>query len=157
MYFWIFWAKNWSRGSGSALKSFLDALGSILTKYQPKRSHGDQFQLNFDCFWTFFDDHFFDNQLFLKKSISRGPSGQSAKLKMIAYWSSNSEVLTDFWRCWCIFTSIPCHFCQKPVFHFKPYNISSEGICIFLSPFTNNYVLRGGAPAGAFLFPKNDT
>ena len=42
--------KKLSRGSGSALKSFLDALRSICTKYQPKRSHGDPFQLNVDYF-----------------------------------------------------------------------------------------------------------
>ena len=90
------WSKIASPGPGRASKGFLDALGSILAKYQPKRSHGDPFQLNFDYFLTFFDDHFFENQLFLKKSISRGSSGQSAKLKMTAYRSSNSEVLTDF-------------------------------------------------------------
>ena len=43
-------SKNWFRGSGIALNSFLDALGSILLKYQPKRSRGDPLQLNFDDF-----------------------------------------------------------------------------------------------------------
>ena len=37
----FFWSKNWSRVSGSGLKSFLDALGAIRAKYQPERSHGD--------------------------------------------------------------------------------------------------------------------
>ena len=90
------WSKIASPGPGRASKGFLDALGFILAKYQPKRSHGDPFQLHFDYFLTFFDDYFFENQLFLKKSISRGSSGQSAKLKMTAYRSSNSEVLTYF-------------------------------------------------------------
>ena len=90
------WSKIGSPGPGRASKGFLDALGSILAKYQPKRSHGDPFQLNFDYLLSFFDDHAFENQLFLKKSISRDFSGQSAKLKMTADRSSNSEVLTDF-------------------------------------------------------------
>ena len=146
-----------SPGPGRASKGFLDALGSILAKYQPKRSHGDQFQLNFNDFLSFSDDHFYDNQLFLKKSISCGSSGQTAKLKMTAYWSSNSKVLTDFWRFWFIFTWMPCHFCQKTLFHFKHYNISSEGIYIFLPHFANSFVLLADAPARAFSFPQNDT
>ena len=47
--------------------------------------------------FVIFDDYrFCENQLVLKKSISRGSSGQSANLKMTAYRSSNSEVLTVF-------------------------------------------------------------
>ena len=44
------WSKIASPGPGRASKGFLDALGSILAKYQPKRSHGDPFQFNFDDF-----------------------------------------------------------------------------------------------------------
>ena len=36
---------------------------------------------DFNCF----DDNVCENQLFLKKSISRGPSGQTANPKMTAY------------------------------------------------------------------------
>ena len=37
-------SKIWSPGFGRALKSFLNALGSSATKYQPKWSHGSPFQ-----------------------------------------------------------------------------------------------------------------
>ena len=90
------WSKIASPGPGRALESFLDALGSILVKYQPIRSHGDPIQLTFYHFLIFFDNCFCENQLFLKKSISRGSSGQSASTKMTIYLSSNSKVLTDF-------------------------------------------------------------
>ena len=44
------WSKMASPGPGRASKGFLDALGCILAKYQPKRSHGDPLHLNFDIF-----------------------------------------------------------------------------------------------------------
>ena len=68
-----FWSKMVSPGPGRASKGFLDALGSILAKYQPKRSHGDPFQLNFDIFWT---------TIFVKTnsfSESRSPVAPQAK------------------------------------------------------------------------------
>ena len=43
----VFDLRKMSRRSGRALKSFLNALGSILAKYQPKRSHGDPKRISF--------------------------------------------------------------------------------------------------------------
>ena len=120
----------------------------------PNGATGTHFSSISIIFSKSLDDHFYGNQFFLKKWISCGSSGKSDKLKMTAYRSSNSEVFNDFHY---FFTSKPCNFSQKPLFHFEPYNISSEAICIFLSHFTNSFVLRADAPAGAFLFPKNDT
>ena len=51
--FRIFLSKKLSRGSGSGLKSFLDALGAVLAKYHPKRSHGDPKQTFFYMFNVF--------------------------------------------------------------------------------------------------------
>ena len=52
--FLVHFGQNWSKiaspGPERSLKSFLDVLGSILTKYQPKLSHGDPFLLDFGNF-----------------------------------------------------------------------------------------------------------
>ena len=91
----------------------------------PNGATGTHFSSILIIFWHFLDNYFCENQLFLKKSISRGSSGQSAKLKMITCWSSNSEVLTDCWPFSCTLTSDPCRFSENTLFNFKPYKISS--------------------------------
>ena len=48
----VFGSKNWSPGPGSGLKSLLDALGAVLAKYQPKRSHRDPKQTLLDIFFV---------------------------------------------------------------------------------------------------------
>ena len=62
----------------------------------PNGATGTHFRSISMIFLSLSDDHFYENKFFLKKSISGGSSGQSAKLKMTAYRSSNSEVLTVF-------------------------------------------------------------
>ena len=143
------WPKKWSRGSGSGLKSFLDALGSIWVKYQPKRSHGHPFEFNVYYFLPFSDDHFCENQLFLKKPISRGSSGQSAKLKMTAYRSSNSEVLTVFWPFWCIFTLILSVFLKTRFSILGHVILVSKESVLFPHIFDNKFALRDSAPVAS--------
>ena len=143
-----------SPGSGRVLKRLIKSFSIHIDRIWARHLHPGPISSRFCYFLTFSNEHFLRKPVFLKKWISCGSSAQSAKPKMIAYWSSNSKVFTGFRQFWCIFTSNPCHFCQKTLFRFKPYNISSKENLYFRPLFFQEFCASGRGSCRGFFVPK---
>ena len=113
---------------------------------------------NMITFGQFSANAFVKSNSFWKRRSLMASGGQTAKAKMIAYWSSNSEVVTVFFSMLMyVYIKSLTRLSKNPLSMLSHTILVPKHSAFFPHIFVHTSVLRDGAPAGTFLFSKDDT